>query len=802
MRVNRRLRTGAMACVLAVVAVGWAGCSGKTVTEYVAGFSTQVQVPRDLQSIIIRVDVAGYNAFQHDYAVYDGKVRLPRTLGIVDANTPAGTPITVTVYGYSVPDQAAGYQSFGDNTTAPTVGTTEQSGSGACKVGDSVCAAQKYGGARILRASRQPYVPGQIIFLPMPIHFSCYDVDCGPYGEGTSAACQAEANKGETCTCKAGQCVPPDTDPTLLPPFSNPLIYGATNTCFRPFSDQDANGKTQPGCMDLEVAPQPVGDPSLCIFALPGTPSAADAGPYVNPDFPPPLVAAASSGGGLNVRAVFDNLVSEVLDYEGTCPATFPPPLGQKPEEGYCTYADAPQKFRLAPGLCAQYLGQSKSHVITLMEASAACPSKTEFQPICDDSVQGPPQPTLIDGGQSGDGVCNATNPLKPAKSALYVLFDRSSGMRDFFGPTGLGEVLGLSLTNPVFQQTQVGLMYPPANSGDCQSSQNEFALDIQPDAGGVAEGGTVPFEFSGQAQGDIANSLLNQGTADGGSFPSGSAPWFLEAALAGAYSALQNINGAAQFNRRAVMLLVDRDFNVSPNTDCPQHDDAITEAAAALAAGLETYVVYLANADYPDSGVPGQPFTHAKALAGGLTLGGQYFFDSSSQDKETQKTQTGLALASVIADLGSCVYEVPLHFVPGVKLSFPDYAPVFAGHPPAPTVTVSYSPDCLADDATSNPLYVFDNQHIRVCQKTCARLVASIIADEKIGAAYNAPNPTSPTPIPAPPFDVGWGYACGTAIPDASIVESGSAPLTVMSDGGSPTEAGSGDGAVDAATD
>ena len=59
MGLNRRLRMAGVAAALAVTAVSWAGCGGKAVTEYVAGFSTQVQVQRDLQSIIIRVDVNG-----------------------------------------------------------------------------------------------------------------------------------------------------------------------------------------------------------------------------------------------------------------------------------------------------------------------------------------------------------------------------------------------------------------------------------------------------------------------------------------------------------------------------------------------------------------------------------------------------------------------------------------------------------------------------------------------------------------------------------------------------------------------
>jgi hypothetical protein len=350
--------------------------------------------------------------------------------------------------------------------------------------------------------------------------------------------------------------------------------------------------------------------------------------------------------------------------------------------------------------------------------------------------------------------------------------------MRDFLGPKGLGEVLGLSLTNPVFQQTVVGLMYTPAQEADCNSSGNEFALDIEPDAGLALPEGTVPFEYAALAQGDIASSLLNQGTIDAGALPAGTSPWYLEAALAGAYSGLQSISGASEYNRRAVMLFYDRNFNVGTSTDCPQpHPDAIAEANTALQEGIETYAVYLANADYDGGIPPGNPAAAGAELARGLGTGGIYFFNAAA-GAEAQAT-AAKALASVVADLGSCVYEVPLHFVPGSPLSFPDYSynPAScagAGSPPS-TATVSYAASCATDDACGNPLYVFDNQHIRICQNTCQRLVSSIVASEILSAGRNQ---GLTTPLPPLPVDVEWGYTCGAPIPDASIVESGSAPL------------------------
>ena len=66
---------------IAATALAWSGCDAKKQTEYVAGVSTQVQVPRDLKAIRVDVSVGGVVQFCRGYRVYDGKVQLPRSLG-------------------------------------------------------------------------------------------------------------------------------------------------------------------------------------------------------------------------------------------------------------------------------------------------------------------------------------------------------------------------------------------------------------------------------------------------------------------------------------------------------------------------------------------------------------------------------------------------------------------------------------------------------------------------------------------------------------------------------------------------
>ena len=765
---------------LAVTCVAWSGCGGKSATEYVAGFSTQMQVPRDLQSIIIRVDVNGQAVFARDYPVYDGTVRLPRTLGVVKQSTITGAPVTVTVYGYSIP-QAVGEADYGAFSTAavnpPSVGTKENSiASG--------------GGARILRASRQPYVEGQTLYLPMPLHYSCYDVDCGPVATMNDPRLGPLCMDG-LCTCKGGECVRPDTDPATLPPYSDDLIYGTTNTCFRPFTDKDAQGNTLPGCMDFGIPPQVI-DAQNCVFAQPGTSSVpASAGPY-DPNVPAPFVSAAAQGGGLNVRAVFDNVVSEVLDYEGACPAPGDT-TSPGPQEGYCVVADAPQRFQLAPGLCAQYLKAAGApHVISLLESAATCLPKTQFQPICQDALVGPPQPTLPDGGTATNAYCNVAYELQPAPSALYVLFDDSSGMRDFVGNVGAAQALSLSLQDPVFQQTSVAMSFFPrvaSSAQDCVTGNNSFAT--KPD---------IPLELAAKAQGDIASKLEGL-TPDAGYMPPpGSGPSFLEAALHGAYTALGGLSAATTYNRRAVMLFTDRDFHISPDDCTGQTPDAITLSSQAVADPthpIETYVVYLANADFPPSGgvpVPGNPTVDVPQLAHGVDkAGSEVFFDASGQSNSQVVALE--ALGAVVADLGSCLYgpkiriaasDVPV--APTWTLSFSDQSS--AGSPPSggyPVVTATNATSCDQDTAAS-PRWAYYQGQIGLCSNTCKRLVSSNIGNQKIAAAltqitnvYHSATGISVT-ASAPAVDCD----AGAEVTDGAVVE-----VTTLSAGGPPVDAG-----------
>jgi len=621
MRLTRaEWRRAATAACLAVVGIGWSGCSGAKQTELVAGVTSQVRVPRDFSTVAITVDGKFGQVLCRNYPVYDGKVRLPRTLGVVNGGD-ANTPITISVAGFQQDSTDGSVGAFGC-LGAPEVGVK---GNRDLSSG---------GGARVIRRSRQPYVPDRILYLPMPLHYACYDIDCETN--------QSDKCKDGTCTCRGGLCVPPDVDTRLLVDYNDDLVFGSSNTCFRPFTTKDDKGNPSPGCLDDGVPPQVV-DANKCIYVLPETASASGL-PAHDAGFP--LPEPETHGNGLNVRVVFDNVVSEVLDYEGPCPAD-----GSGAKEGYCTPDPSkPQMFQLAPGLCAS---SNPLHKITLMTASGLCPSKTELQPICDDTIQGPPQPTLIDGGISTDGACGVSTPLKPARSALYILMDKSSGMRQFIGSDGvLSQVIGLPLSDPVFQNTRVAFKFlPPANANDCTGATKSYATlsSAQPEEIPFSDTQTV------QTQQSAIASILAKTQA----LPN--APtMYLDAVMLhdNAYAALRAQSGGG-VNRLALMLLIDRDAT----NDCPNNLDAIAEAAAAFGNDhIYTYVVVLGNEDLVDAsnGVPPTTLADALAAAGGAPkiVNGKpqayHVFTSNPNDKKTVIGNANDAIKTIANDLGS----------------------------------------------------------------------------------------------------------------------------------------------------
>src|SRR5579859_5755578 len=152
------------------------GCNAKKPTEIVPGATTQNQVPGNLAEVKLHVLANGATAFCGSYQVGPGgQVELPGSLGVLQGSP--GTKLDITLTGY---DQAALLAGSQDAATCNNA---------QLRVGDTTSPGSP--GPRVLRESVVEYIDQHTLFLPMPLSFSCYDVDCS-------------ATSGQAC--KAGTC--------------------------------------------------------------------------------------------------------------------------------------------------------------------------------------------------------------------------------------------------------------------------------------------------------------------------------------------------------------------------------------------------------------------------------------------------------------------------------------------------------------------------------------------------------------------------------------------------------------------
>jgi hypothetical protein len=568
-------RRSLVAALALATAPAWPGCSPKKQTEYVAGITTQVQVPRDLRAIRVSVSIGGFITFCQAYRAYNGVVQLPRSLGSYALNDPdqAGT-ITYTIIGYS--------------TDVPGDEEFALEGCQDAKVGDAA-------DTRIIRRSRQRYIPEKILFLPMPLKYSCFDkTDCD----------------GEDVTCKAGRCVPADTPPETLPEYSPDLVDGTGGACFP---------VTQ--CLGA-AAPAVLVDPATCTYAVANTasePPRLEGAPDLWPGDP--------QGEGVNVLISYDGgLNQEVLDKD--------------PDEGFTVPDPAfPQRFRLAPGLCDMVKGVDDSgaavrHRITAVRASEACRSKGKFQPICAGD-----QLALMGGTQTGGSTSSLSPPacsaleLQPPDATLVVVVDNTKGHEPFFDEAE-AQAVQISLDDPAFARTKLALVYAPGALA-CGAGAPEIALGP-----------------SRAVKGQIAQSFA-QYTPQTRALELSDGPTAFEGALARAY---QVAASAPDDFRRAVLVFGNRDFDPPEAADqcvaTPGSPAALAQAAKA-ANNVDTYVLMLAEtpgdaAASADAVAQG----NALALAGGTGAATDARADDAKADAQER-------FQDIVESLATCVYDV-----------------------------------------------------------------------------------------------------------------------------------------------
>lgn len=550
-------------CIVASVVAS--GCEGKQATEYVAGVSTQISVPKHLQAIRINISVGGSSVFCKGFKVFEGKVLLPRSLGA-----------------YATSDSAV----KGPSVTFEIVGLTTDNLDSEFFAGGCINPPRvKQDDVRVLRRSRQPYQENEIKFLPMPIKYSCYDKDCP-----------------DDQTCKGGKCVAMDTDPKTLPDYEPELVDGTGGTCFR-VKGIDKDGVKLPGCMDAAVQPIPV-DADNCIYAVPGTPSAPEPGLGLPSPFAP---IDPQFWQGVNVEVTYDaGLVKEVLDKD--------------PDEGFTIPDPAkPQQFKLAPGLCEMVKGIQPNpnagqpgqeafipteHRITSIRTSGTCQAKTVPQPFCaeDQLEQMGANP---DGSPKDQSPLCAASELVSPQSALVVIVDNTQGHQRLFdrvkAPFDPNDEDSLiepairgALSDPAFRRTDMGLTFSPGSLA-CDGSG---ALDI-------ALAPTLnPGDSAASAAEKFLNAIKSQATVAG--------DVALEGALERAYAALADAKYDNAY-RKAVLVLGNGEF-LDAETCGGGPAGPISLAEGAAAGGVRTYVMQL----LAQPGKNGD--SDALAVAGGTT--------------------------------------------------------------------------------------------------------------------------------------------------------------------------------------
>jgi hypothetical protein len=649
---------------LAATALVWSGCDAKKQTEYVAGVSTQVQVPRDLKAIRVDVSVGGVIQFCRGYRVYDGKVQLPRSLGeLPSQGTPGPDPITVTVSGFTEEfSETTGNEVF-DNCTsvAPKVGDAKQ-------------------GTRILRRSRQPYVADKVLFLPMPLKYSCFDVaDCGD----------------EAKTCKGGRCIDANVDVTKLPKYTDDLVDGTGSTCF------NANV-----CF-AAAAPAVVVDADTCTYSVPNSPPSSP--PQVEGAPPNPF---PKSGDGVNVEVTYDGgLNREILDKDETEGFFIPDPSGK------------PQQFRLAPGLCDMVRGYStgagpgapaaetpSAHRITAVRVSGTCRAKSIFQPLCasDQLVSMGLDPGGVSANGSAPNGC-VTAELKPPKAALVVLADDTHNS-DLFYQQAAQSAIGLSLADPAFQKTELALGFFPG-----PTSCAPLSLAVQP-------------KLARMAKADIIDQFKMLGDNGGALLKPIGTPVDLDGALRDAYALLGGAEFASYY-RRAVFVLGNRGFDAAT---CGLTPAARAMAAATQASKIQTYVLMLARDNQnPDTSVV-PPGSNELAVAGGT----EHVFDA-----RTSKGPAQDAFQTVVNDLATCVYDViPPQTRPTAQsmLSYTD--PI---EPGAKTTTLPFNGACTTEQVEGSGfgLDATNPNRVYLCKTSCEEY-RRVLRTASLYAAQNGQSP------------------------------------------------------------
>jgi hypothetical protein len=491
---------------------------------------------------------------------------------------------------------------------------------------------------------------------------------------------------GDDETCVGGACVPIDLDASTLVTYADSLIFGDTNTCFDP-------ARCLPGGATVPVLLE---NPADCSFRAQW-----------------PESAPMPADGELNVRVYYNSFGSEILDLdrEGA---------DEREQEGFA-FADRtkPLEFRLSPNLCATNYKDDK---ILGLEASALCPPKRALQPLCDSYTPPNPRADGSGGGASAPGLCTIAG-LRPVESAVYVLMDRAQTMFKYFGNGAFRFAIELPLSNPVAKRTRVAFGFLPPTAAQCGTFDYETP--------------EVPFGNVDDVRQPIGDTIGSSGAvfAD-------SPALYLDAAMQGAYRALENVSTdqASGFNRRALVVISNRDMLA----DRCAGQTALERATAAFAQTNKVFTYTVALED--DAASPLESAAVVDSATQIATAGGTEVFNGVADEEQGLR-----AVQDILTDLGSCLYEVVPNNANPIEsaLGLPQGATVSYLHPLTRRQVDIPQNDACSDGASASG-WNADGNLVRICGQACDDLREVISNLAIVHAQSQHPSPPLPLVVTA----------------------------------------------------
>jgi hypothetical protein len=685
-----------IAAIAASGFVGDAGCSPSKPTEIVPGALSQVKVPLDLAAIKLIVLANGAQKFCQGYQVQNGLAELPTTLGVIGGTS--STTLRVSLYGY-------------DAATAS--GSDVNACSGTVPV-DTPAGAPGGPGARVLREAVLTYVDQHTLFLPMPLSFSCYDVDC--------------SSQGSDKTCKAGQCGDVNVPVGSLPDFDPSLVDG-TQDCFSPSQ-----------CF-AAAAPAVAVDPAHCIWGLP---------------------AGAPSTQGFNVRIAYAQNTWAKDPGTGNYAVQPGVPieqeiLSQDAVEGFAVPDPSkPSEFTLAPGLCAlaqaaatppaaPTSGTKTFPVISEVQVAVGCASKPLLLPFCAAEQHAN---VSADGGSSVVA-CGVPITAQPTSSAVYVIADDSASMAKAFGPKGYATVMNLSFADPVFKRTYIAFTFLSHQAAECGGTTPTKYLSPKVDWGlpSTVQPQIGPLLLTPPTPPDTTDNPAELDLVAAMGLTEGAFKHVLDfqSKLGGGSSALNGASVMFFVNRTPVYPAIAAGDAGAPDggssaqqrtsgTDCNPAPAASVQAAiesaatAASAQGLHTYFVVLDNDDHQP---PLSFFQKVQSdLAGSGGTGGPVsVLDATSVDPSVVLGNFEQTITSSV----TCVYDLPqgIDTTASVTFTVPANTPGLnpsASGVPVPVQLASGCKVANRADAANNGWNI-DGKHLVLCGSSCQNLQSTIEA-------------------------------------------------------------------------